>query len=71
MNQNPGFRLAIIDPGFDNDGASKSLKTIKETALQTERILMVSETFTDFANYFPEIKTYESPQQVTISLKNE
>jgi len=32
---------------------------------------MVSETFTDFANYFPEIKTYENPQQVTISLKNE
>jgi len=71
LNQNPGFRLAIIDPGFDNPNASKSLKTIKENALKTERILMVSETFTDFANYFPEIKTYENPQQVTISLKNE
>jgi hypothetical protein len=71
LNQNPGFRLAIIDPGFDNSNASKSLKTIKENAMKTERILMVSETFTDFANYFPEIKTYENPQQVTISLKNE
>jgi hypothetical protein len=71
LNQNPGFRLAIIDPGFDNPNASKSLKTIKGNALKTERILMVSETFTDFANYFPEIKTYENPQQVTISLKNE
>ncbi len=71
LNQNPGFRLAIIDPGFDNPNASKSLKTIKENALKTERILMVSETFTDFANYFPEIKTYENTQQVTINLKNE
>lgn len=71
LNQNPGFRLAIIDPGFDNSNASKSLKTIKENALKTERILMVSETFTDFANYFPEIKTYENTQQVTINLKNE
>jgi len=71
LNQNPGFRLAIIDPGFDNPNASKSLKTIKENTLKTERILMVSETFTDFANYFLEIKTYENPQQVTISLKNE
>lgn len=71
LNQNPGFRLAIIDPGFDNSNASKSLKTIKENAMKTERILMVSETFTDFANYFPEIKTYENPQQVSISLKNE
>jgi hypothetical protein len=71
LNQNPGFRLAIIDPGFDNPNASKSLKTIKANALKTERILMVSETFTDFANYFPEIKTYENTQQVTINLKNE
>lgn len=71
LNQNPGFRLAVIDPGFDNDTTSKSLKTIKEIALQAERILMVSETFTDFANYFPEIKTYENTQQVTINLKND
>lgn len=71
LNQNPGFRLAIIDPGFDSETASKSLKTIKEIALQTERILMVSETFTDFSEYFPEIKTYENTQQVTVNLKNE
>ena len=71
LNQNPGFRLAVIDPGFDNDTTSKSLETIKEAALHTERILMVSETFTDFANYFPEIKTYENTQQVTINLKND
>lgn len=71
LNQNPGFRLAIIDPGFDNENTSKSLKTIKEHALKSERILMVSETFTDFANYFPEIKTYENTQQVTINLKND
>ena len=71
LNQNPGFRLAIIDPGFDNPNTSKSLKTIKENAFKTERILMVSETFTNFANYFPEIKTYENTQQVTINLKNE
>ncbi|MGG5505848.1 MULTISPECIES: SIR2 family protein [unclassified Myroides] len=71
LNQNPGFRLAVIDPGFDNESASQSLKTIKKTAMETERILMISETFTDFANYFPEIKTYENIQQVTINLKND
>lgn len=71
LNQNPGFRLAIIDPGFNSVNASKSLKTIKENALKTERILMVSETFTDFANYFPEIKTYENTKLVTINLKND
>lgn len=60
LNQNPGFRLAIIDPGFDNDNISNSLSEIKKVALESERILMVSETFTDFAKHLPEIKTYES-----------
>lgn len=71
LNQNPGFRMAIIDPGFENDSVSKSLSVIKEVALTSERILIVSETFTDFANHFPEIKTYENDNYDIVSLKNE
>lgn len=71
LNQNPGFRLAIIDPGFDNDNVSNSLMVIKKVALESERILMVSETFTDFAKHFPEIKTYESDNYEQVNLKNE
>ena len=68
LNQNPSFRLAIIDPGFDNATASESLKQIKSFALQTERILLVSETFTDFADNFPEIKTYGNEVNEQIAL---
>jgi len=71
LNQNPGFRIAIIDPGFDNDNVSNSLTVIKKVALESERILMVSETFTDFAKHFPEIKTYESDNYEPVNLKNE
>lgn len=71
LNQNPSFRLAIIDPGFDNDNTTISLKEIKKLALQTERILLASETFSDFAEYFPEIGTYENNDLPTINLKNE
>lgn len=71
LNQNPGFRLAVIDPRFDDDTVSNSLKTIRENALKSDRIMLVSETFTDFASHFPEIKTYDSPLQDIISLKNE
>lgn len=71
LNQNPGFRLAIIDPGFDNDNVSNSLTFIKKVALESERILMVSETFTDFAKHFPEIKTYESDNYEQVNLNNE
>lgn len=71
LNQNPSFRLAIIDPGFDNDNVASSLKEIKKLALQTERILLVSETFSNFADYFPEIRTYENDDFQSINLKNE
>ena len=71
LNQNPSFRLAIIDPGFDNKNTATSLQEIKELALQTERILMVNETFSDFADYFPEIGTYENNDLPTINLRNE
>lgn len=68
LNQNPSFRLAIIDPGFDSVTASESLKQIKNFALQTERILLVSETFSDFADNFPEIKTYGNEVNEQIAL---
>jgi hypothetical protein len=71
LNQNPGFRLAVIDPGFDNDTVSTALGSIKKEALDSERILMVSETFTDFSKYFPEIKTYENANYEQINLRNE
>lgn len=71
LNQNPGFRLAVIDPGIDNDNVSTAMTTIKKEALESERILMVSETFTDFAKHFPEIKTYESVAVEVIRLQNE
>lgn len=71
FNQNPSFRMAVIDPFFDNPNGSKLLLELKKTALQSERILMVSETFTDFASHFPEIQTYDDIKQVTLNSKND
>ncbi|MAN29334.1 MULTISPECIES: SIR2 family protein [Mesonia] len=71
LNQNPGFRLAVIDPGFDNDNISNSSLAIKKSALESERILMISESFTDFAKFYPEIKTYEINSLEHINLKND
>jgi len=71
LNQNPGFRMAIIDPSFAGDTGSTALLEIKKEALESERILMVSETFSDFAKHFPEIKTYENDEFKTLRLKSE
>lgn len=71
LNQNPSFRLAIINPQFDSDWTSASLQAIKRAAEDSERILMISERFQDFAKHFPEIKTYDTDNYVTINLKND
>jgi hypothetical protein len=70
LNQNPSFRLAVIDPGFDDNKVSNSMLEIKKEALQSERILMVAETFADFASHFPEIMTYDNDILRTISLNH-
>lgn len=71
LNQNPSFRLAVINPNFDDDKTSNSLKQIKQLAEDSERIIMVSEKFEDFARHFPEIQTYETDNFTQISLKND
>jgi hypothetical protein len=71
LNQNPSFRLAVVTPTFDKDEISNSLKEIKYAAEDSERILMISEKFIDFAKFFPEIKTYEPDTFETINLRNE
>ena len=71
LNQNPGFRLAVIDPYFDSSPV-EGIKKIIEEAKNSDRILIASETFTDFAIYYPEIKTYDNEDTINpISLKNE
>ena len=66
LNQNPGFRLAVIDPGINSDNAS--MTEIRKNTLKTNRIMMVSETFSDFAANYPEIQTYNDVQMENINL---
>lgn len=66
LNQNPGFRLAVILPEFDKDKTNSTLNEIKGQAEQFERIIVVSETFADFAEHFPEMQVY--PHQVNYHL---
>lgn len=69
LNQNPSFRMVVISPMFDNDNKSDAFKVVFEIAQQSDRILIVSETFADFANHFPEIQTYETDPHTNYNLK--
>lgn len=71
INQNPGFRMAVIDPFFSRTNSLAYSRLIGE-AMETEKIMIVSETFTDFADHFPEIQTYDNELRFApINLRNE
>lgn len=56
LNQNPGFQMVIVNPKFDK--GNDKFKLLMEEAKKSERIMMIDETFKDFATHFPEIQTY-------------
>lgn len=58
INQNPGFQLLVVNPNFD-DGGNERFTSLRELALKTESVIMIDDSFSDFANQFPELKTYE------------
>lgn len=71
INQNPGFRMAVVDPFFSRTN-SKAFSRLIGEAMETEKIMIVSETFTDFADHFPEIQTYDNElRYAPINLRNE
>lgn len=71
LNQNPSFQMVVVAPQFDNKNNSNAFKNVIEIANQSERILIVSETFANFATHFPEIQTYEVDAITNYNLKND
>lgn len=71
LNQNPSFQMVVVAPQFDNENNSNSFKEVIKIANQSERVLVVSETFADFSRHFPEIQTYEIDSIPNYNLKND
>lgn len=74
INQNPGFRMAVVDPYlvYAHKGGSAAYRSIIKNAIKSDRIMVVSERFRDFANHFPEIQTYDNELRLKpINLRNE
>lgn len=74
INQNPGFRMAVVDPylAFAHERGSAAYKSVVDSAIKSDRIMAVSERFRDFANHFPEIQTYDNELKLrSINLRNE
>jgi hypothetical protein len=66
LNQNPGFRLAVIDPGIN--ASNPAMSKLLQSALMSNRILMIAESFAEFAENYPEIQTYNDVPLDNINL---
>ncbi|PYF74095.1 SIR2 family protein [Pedobacter nutrimenti] len=71
LEQNPSFQLMIINRNIDE--TNENLKPFIEAANKYSNISIVSETFEDFAKYYPDLKSYsqEDSRQIVINIPND
>lgn len=70
LEQNPGFQLMVVNKGIDS--WSKSFMPIFEAAKRHNNIVLIDEVFEDFANYYPDLKSYsqEDTKKIILNLNS-
>lgn len=70
LEQNPSFQLMIINREIDEN--NENIKPFIEAAKKYSNISIVSETFEDFANNYPDLKSYnqDDTRQIVINIPN-
>lgn len=70
LAQNPSFQLVVVNKGIDT---SESFKWLFELAKKHSSIVLIDEKFTDFAEHYPDLKTYNQDEQnkIVIITKNQ
>ncbi|MET3731628.1 SIR2 family protein [Moheibacter stercoris] len=68
LEQNPSFQLMIINRSIDEN--NENLKPFIQAAKTYSNISIVAEKFEDFANYYPDLQTYnhDTNKQIVINL---
>ncbi|WP_417884564.1 SIR2 family protein [Zunongwangia sp.] len=69
LEQNSGFQLMVINKGIDT---SDNLKWLLELAHKHSNILLIDELFSDFAEQYPLLKSYNQDEykRITINLND-
>jgi hypothetical protein len=70
LEQNPGFQLMVVNK--DIDTASETFKPIFEASKKHNNIVLIDELFEDFANNFPDLKSYnqEDAKKIILNLNS-
>lgn len=68
LEQNPGFQLMVVNKDIDTKTAT--FTSIFEASKKHSNIVLVDELFEDFANHFPDLKSYnqEDAKKIILNL---
>lgn len=71
LEQNPGFQLMVVNKGIDLTG--KFTKELYRISQENSSVVLIDELFTDFAKYFPDLKSYnqEEHKKIVINLNKD
>lgn len=70
LEQNPGFQLMVVNKGIDS--WSPSFIPIFEASKKHNNIVLIDETFEEFANHYPDLKSYsqEDAKKIILNLNS-
>lgn len=68
LEQNPSFQLMVVNKGIDD--WSESFKPFFEAAKKYNNIALVDEEFADFAEHYPDLKSYNHEDSKKIIINN-
>jgi hypothetical protein len=70
LEQNPSFQLVVVNKDIDN--SSEVFKPFFNASKKHNNIVLVSELFSDFADYYPDLKSYnqEDAKKIILNLNS-
>nr|WP_297334024.1 hypothetical protein [Flavobacterium sp.] len=63
LSQNPSFQLVVVNKGIDTSAKFKWLYELSKTH---SNIVLIDELFKDFAQFYPDLKSYSQEDKNTI-----
>jgi NAD-dependent SIR2 family protein deacetylase len=70
LEQNPSFQLMVVNKGISQAGNFN--KELYRIAQENSSIVLIDELFSDFSNYYPDLKTYnqDNNDKIVVNLNN-
>jgi NAD-dependent SIR2 family protein deacetylase len=64
LEQNPGFQLMVVNKGISQSGNFN--KELHRIALENSSVVLIDELFSDFANCYPDLRSYNQDEHKKI-----